>query len=111
MASKKEDVIKIIEQSKNEIEAFKTAFNVAIEAVLKNSSDVLAEFKDTDDFFDTIVDVVDQYTDTGLVDTIDGPLMRQALSILDKMVLKKKLGKDWFVEAKDRVKESLDNMK
>lgn len=80
MADVKEQVLAAFVKNKGKYEALKAAADDLVTSVLSDAQGVIKELETAEAFAGVAVDLVDEYTSTGLFDAVDGPLLKLALS-------------------------------
>lgn len=65
--------------------------------------DVFAEMQDEDEFLNLLACIGDRLIDAGWLEFADGPALLAMLKLLDKQVIDRFFGTDWFVKLKAAV--------
>jgi hypothetical protein len=81
-----EEIVKKVKESfekrKQDIESIKIITEAFIENVLFDCQDILVELDTFKKFTEVLVEVLDQYTHTGIFDPIDSLLLNQGITLI-----------------------------
>jgi hypothetical protein len=81
-----EEIVKKVKESvgkhKQEIESIKIITESFVENVLFDCQDILIELDTFKKFTEVLVEVLDQYTQTGIFDPIDSLLLNQGITLI-----------------------------
>ncbi len=80
MADMKEQVLAAFIKNKGKYDVLKAAADDLVTSVLVDAQGVIKELETAESFAGVAIDIVDQYTSTGLFDAVDAPLAKLALS-------------------------------
>lgn len=102
------EIINKVKQGEKDIEILYISIKNAIENLLvklmQQMKDISGEIKDEQQFLDILAEIGDELVNAGMFEAIDGFVFRQILGFIDKNILDKLIGKDWFLRLQGLVK-------
>lgn len=87
-----------------EFAVIKSQIEKFVMAVLVDAKGAITELATLDDALNLLINIIDDKTNSGLLDLIDGPLVKLAVSKIlnDKM-------RTWYIEERKKILESAEN--
>lgn len=99
------EIIKKVGEGKERVNKLKENVEETLGWILQSIKDIAGEIPDEKQFLDIVSEIVDEMVKLPQpLEMVDGIAIRQAIAVLDKFVLDKLLGKDWFLKLKSLIK-------
>jgi hypothetical protein len=101
----------VIKEGSEKFEVMKQGFNGYIDWIIAENSDLIKHIADKNQLFDLIVMAVCARVKVEWISAIQGWVFKQILLALDKTVITKYAGSDWFSVLQARATKELENLR
>lgn len=100
-----------IKEGSAKLEVLKKGFNGYIDWIIAEDSDLIKHIADKNQLFDLIVMAISAKLKVKWISAIQDWVFKQILVALDKTIITKYAGPDWFKVLQDRATRELDKLK
>lgn len=104
-------IVLTISEGKEKFNGLKKSINDYIDWIISENAEILNSIETEEQFFGVLAEILDDNTNTGIFDAVDGIFIRKALFLIDKKVIDKLAGEDWFPKLKTKIKNVLEGVR